>query len=173
MNQIPQVLNSYRVYKDGLDLLGTADVELPDFDALTEKIKGAGIAGEMDVPVVGHYGSMEVKISWRVLNKAVLFLSEQKSHTLDVRGAIQTYDAATGEYKMEALRVTVSGIPKKTKLGKLDVGQKMDSSIALEVSYVKISIGGVDVVEVDKCNYICKINGVDYLAAVREALGLF
>lgn len=172
MNRIPEVLNSYRVYTDSIDLLGTADVELPDFDPLSEKIKGAGVAGEVEVPIIGHYGSMSVKISWRVLNKPVLFLSQQKAHTLDIRGAIQQYDSASGEYIMSNLKVTVRGVPKKTKLGKLDNGQKMDSSVELEVSYIKITIDNTDVLEIDKYNYICKINGVDYLEAVRESLGL-
>lgn len=172
MNQVPEILNSYRVYRDGAELVGTADVELPDLDAMTEKIKGAGIAGEVDSPVVGHYGSMSVKLNWRTLVKPVAFLSQQKTHALDIRGAVQVMDAASGEYKMIPVKVTIRGVPKKTGLGKFNVGSQTDSSNELEVSYLKVTIDGSDVIEIDKYNYVCKIDGFDALEAVREALGL-
>lgn len=171
-NQVPEKLISYRVYHDGVDLVGTADVDLPDLDAMTEKIKGAGIAGEFDSPTLGHYGSMTLKISWRSLVKSVAFLSQQKSHALDIRGATQVLDSGTGAYTVVPIKIAVRGTPKKTGLGKLDVGAKMDSSNEFEVSYLKVSINNVDVIEIDKFNYIAKIDGEDALSMVREALGL-
>jgi len=47
-----------------------------------------------------------------------------------------------------------------------------DTKNTFEVDYIKISIDGKERVELDKYNYICKVDGVDYLSAVREALGL-
>ena len=37
---------------------------------------------------------------------------------------------------------------------------------------LRVDIDGATMVEIDKLNYICKINGIDYLAQVRAALGL-
>lgn len=34
-----------------------------------------------------------------------------------------------------------------------------------------MTVGGKTRTEIDKFNYVCVINGVDYLASVREALG--
>ena len=62
--------------------------------------------------------------------------------------------------------------PKKTELGKLDVGTTTGSSNTIETNYIKVIIAGETVLEVDKYNYISNIGGTDYLADVREALGL-
>lgn len=48
----------------------------------------------------------------------------------------------------------------------------MDSKTTLEVTYIKVTIDGVRKVEIDKLNYIHFVDGVDYLADVRKALGL-
>jgi len=39
------------------------------------------------------------------------------------------------------------------------------------VSYLKVFVGGIPRVEIDKLNFICIINGFDYLAMVRLDLG--
>jgi phage tail tube protein FII len=40
---IPELLNHYNVYNDAQKLIGiSGDVELPDFEAITETIEGAG-----------------------------------------------------------------------------------------------------------------------------------
>ena len=57
---VPEKLINFRVYENGNDLIGIADVTLPKVDYMTETVKGAGIAGEIDSPVKGHYSSMEV-----------------------------------------------------------------------------------------------------------------
>jgi P2 family phage contractile tail tube protein len=172
MNQVPEKLISYRVYRDGVDLVGTADVQLPELEAMTETIKGAGIAGEVDSPVLGHYGSMTLVLNWRTLVAPIAWLSRQEVHALDLRGVSQVMDAASGTYQKVPIKVAVRGTPKKTTLGKLDVGAPTESSNEIEVFYIKVSLDGADVIEIDKYNYIAKIDGVDVLAEVRKALGL-
>lgn len=171
-NQVPEKLIDYRVYRDGVDLVGMADVDLPDIDPLSDKIKGAGIAGEIDSPTLGHYGSMVLKIKWRTLVKPILFLSQQKTHALDIRGASQVTDAGTGTIKVVPIKIAVRCTSKKTGLGKFDVSSKTDSSNEFEVSYIKIDIDGETVVEIDKFNYKSVIDGEDALADVKKALGM-
>lgn len=171
-NNIPEKLINFRVYRDAVDMLGVADVQLPDLEAMTETVKGAGIAGEVDSPVLGHFQSMTLALNWRVPTKDVVMLAQQKAHSLDCRGAIQVYDAGAGGYKSVALKVVTKVVPKKTGIGKLDVGTTTDTNNEFEVLYIKVFIDGSEVLEIDKYNYICKINGVDYLAEVRRNLGL-
>lgn len=169
---MPEKLVNFRVYEDGADLLGTADVEMPNFEALTETISGAGIAGEVESPVIGHYSSQEVKLNWRTLAKGNINLMAPKGHHLDIRGAQQMYDTNAGEYKIVPVKVVVHGVPKSSELGKLEKGAPTDTSNTLECYYIKVTLDGNEVVELDKYNYICKIDGTDHLAGVREALGL-
>lgn len=167
MANVPEKLINFKVYQDGNDLVGIADVQLPSLDAMTETVKGAGIAGEFDSPVLGHFGSMETVLNWRTLELAM-----QTGVNLDLRGAQQIYDSASGKYKVGNVKCVVRGVPKKTELGKLDVGATTGTANTIETAYIKVTIDGETVLELDKFNYICNIGGVDYMADVREALGM-
>lgn len=169
---VPETLINFRVYKDGKDLLGLANVDLPDLKAITVSTKGAGMAGTVDAPVRGHYDSLEMQLNWNVLTKPGVVLAAPTGTHLDMRGAMQVKDTETGGYKVSPIKVVVNATPKSTKMGKFDMGTTSDAGNTLEVTYIKITIDGEDIVEIDKYNYICKIDGVDYLADVREALGL-
>ncbi len=81
-------------------------------------------------------------------------------------------DSATGTLKSVPAKVVVRGLPKSTDLGKLEMGATTDTKNTIEVTYIKVTIDGSDVLEVDKYNYICTIDGTDYLSDVRTALGL-
>lgn len=173
VNTLPERLTAFRVYMDGSrDLKGVADVELPKFESMKETVKGAGIAGEYDSPTLGHFGSMQVGLSWRTLEKNVLTMMRQQALRLDCRGAFQDYDAGTGAYVIRPVRVVVQGVPVSTEAGKFEVGSTSGSKSTIEVLYIKISIDDKVIVELDKLNYICIIDGVDYLKDIRKALGL-
>lgn len=58
--RVPEKLINFKVYKDKTDFIGLADVTLPTLESMTETVSGAGIAGEVDSPTLGHYGSMEL-----------------------------------------------------------------------------------------------------------------
>lgn len=169
---IPEKLINFRAYKDGVDQIGIADITLPKLDAMTETIKGAGLAGEVDSPVLGHYGSMEVELNWRVLYINPLKLAAPEGVHLDLRGANQIKDSESGKYRVQPVKVVVRGVPKTTELGKLDVGTGSETKNTIEVDYLKVTVDGKDILELDKYNYICKVDDVDYLSQVREALGL-
>ena len=169
---VPEKLINFRVYQDDADLLGVADVTLPSLEAMTETIKGAGLAGEIDSPVLGHYGSMELQLNWRTLYKPNALLAAPKGIMLDMRAANQVKDSESGAFVVQSAKVIARGVPKNTELGKLDVGTTSDTATTLEIDYLKVTVDGEDLIELDKYNYICKVGGVDYLSEVREALGL-
>ncbi len=173
VNVVPERLAAFRVYLDGAtDLAGIADIQLPSIENMTEIVRGAGIAGEYESPTVGHFGSMVLTLNWRSVSKDMLRILRQKSQRFDCRGAFQDYEAAAGEHKIRQCRVVVQGITKKVDLGKFETGSPSDASTEIEVIYLKIGIDGKAVVEIDKLNHICIVDGVDYLAEVRTALGL-
>lgn len=169
---VPEMLRNYRVYEESYDMIGTADVQMPTLEALTETIKGAGIAGEIAEPVIGHLGSAETKINWRTVTNRSVSLAAPKAHKLDIRGDEQVYDSTAGEYKTCAIKLLVVGTPKNTELGKLEPATTTGTSNTLETSYLKLTIDGKEKLEFDKYNYIFKVDGKDYLSESREALGL-
>lgn len=172
-NTVPEKLINYKVYNEGADVIGLADVELPNFEAMTETIKGAGIAGEIDSPTLGHFGSMSLTLNWRTItSENAGELLKPKSHQLELRAAQQNYNAGDGEYSVSPAKVVVKATPKNTNLGKLEVGATTETSTEFEISYIKITIDNKEVVELDKYNFVYRVKGIDYMADTRVALGL-
>jgi len=173
VNVIPEKLAAFRVYLDGdTDLLGVADIQLPSFDFQTDTVSGAGILGEYESPNIGHTASMKFTLNWRTITKNFFSFLESDSIRLDCRAPFQQYDAGKAEYDLLVTRVVVQGITTKADLGKLETGAKSDSSIELEVKYIKIEIDGKPAVEYDKENYKFVVNGVDRMSKLRTALGI-
>ncbi|WP_068775775.1 phage major tail tube protein [Paenibacillus sp. FJAT-26967] len=162
----------YTVYRNGSQYLGVATVELPSLEYMSETIKGAGIAGEVESPTIGQFGSMTCSLTWSTMDPAALELLAPEAHALDFRASQQSYNTATGVYATEGAKITVRAIPKTAELGSLEVGAPMDGSTEFEVVYMKISVGEKVMLELDKFNYIFIVNGVDRLKQVREQLGL-
>ncbi len=174
VNVVPSVLQNYEIYDetDGSErLLGTSDVELPELEFLSADLKGAGIAGEVSVPVVGHTNNLTVTFNWRTIQKNFTKLSAPGSHIVTCRGALQNYDAATGLMQVSAVKVTMRSLPSKASIGKLEPGEVTESGNELSINYLKMTVDGEELLEIDKLNYVYRVNGVDYLADTRDALG--
>ena len=179
---IPEKLTSFRVFRakdkqvegqtDDDLMLGLADVDLPELEFLSETTAGAGIAGEIDNPVIGHFKAMEMTLKWRSVTKNVSLLAAPVVHQLDLRGSIQEYDSSNGKFVHTPVKIVVRAAPKKTGLGKFETGKQMDSETALEVSYLKLTHAGEDRIEIDKYNHKYVVHGVDYLADIRTNIGL-
>jgi hypothetical protein len=170
-NQIPEMLINFRVYNDAENMLGVADVTLPTIAAITQTVSGAGIAGEVDQPVMGHYGSMTTSINFRTVTRSIIELSATTTHNIEVRGSIQVEDAGGGGIKSVPLRVAMTVVPKSTDLGSVAMGSTMDASGEYEVRRIKVWYDGTAVREIDKFNYIDKTGDTDILDSVREHLG--
>ena len=84
-NKVPERLINFRVYNDGNDLLGVANVDLPSIEAMSDTVSGAGIAGEVESPILGHFGSMTATFTCRTITPELAKLSNQKAHALDLR----------------------------------------------------------------------------------------
>lgn len=96
-NSIPERLINYRVYNDANALMGMATVDLPELQAMSDTVSGAGIAGEVDSPVLGHYQAMSSTFNWRTIERPALELAKQQAHQLEIRGSQQHYDNTTGK----------------------------------------------------------------------------
>ena len=169
-NVVRDKLTDYAVFKDGKLLLGTADIELPSIEYLTDTIKGPGIAGEVDMPTMGMTSSMEV--NWRTVNEDLTELMAPRAHDLECRGAQAHYDSATGRIRQVPVVVKVRVLPKSGELGKFETGATTGSSNTMECVYLKVSVDGKTRVEIDKFARVFRINGTDFMAEIRAALGL-
>lgn len=169
MTNIPEIINNFNVYKDGGKLIGvSAEVTMPDFEAMTETIGGAGLLGEYDAVNPGHYGAQDFEIPFRVLYGDLFkMMDPTASATLTLRGSVQTNDGA-GNKVFSGMRVIVTGAPKKLTGGTLKAGAPMNAAVTLGLTYIKIEIDGKTAIELDKLNGIYKINDKDVIKNITS-----
>lgn len=172
-NKVSERLIHFRVYNDGNDMLGIATVDLPEITPMSDTVSGAGIAGEVESGILGHFESMTTTFTWRTIErKAISLCSQRKAHAVEVRGSQQVYDAATGTYSTVPVRASMRISLKSAPLGTFKPGATTDTEQEFEVLYLKLYVDGKETLEIDKYNFIAKINGVDDLASVRKDLGI-
>ena len=151
MPKVDQLVNNFAVYEDAVDYIGIAEVEFPELAWLVEEIKGAGLS--------------------RTVTPAAVKMNEPRIHNLDCRVSQQGYNSNQGQHKQESLKHILRTMPKKLAVGKAAVASPADASGEHAVYYYAIYRDGKKETEIDPVNFICLINGVDYLAEVRKALG--
>lgn len=163
-------INAYNVYNAGTRLVGISDeVTLPDFEALTETISGPGFLGEIDEPLLGHFGASEIEIPFRTLNEEMFGLLAQGSAVnLTLRMSTQAIQESTMATDFMPSRVVIKGKSKGFTGGKVKQGNGTGSSVKVEIIYILIEVNGKKKFELDKLNFVYKVNGVDLLAKVRK-----
>lgn len=169
MKTIPTKINKYNIYNEGNRLLGAGEeMNLPEFEASSETVTGAGILGEIDDPAVGYFGNQEMEIPFRILDReAVDMLDMTKAVHLEIRGAQQTVNSE-GTIEFRPMRVVVRGRSKKFAPGKMKAGSPMETAVTLSLLYILIELENKPILELDKINEVYKINGNDVLEAVKE-----
>lgn len=171
-NNVPERLVAFRVYSEGNDCLGTATVTLPNVEPMTDTVSGAGIAGEIDTPIMGHFGSMTVSLQWRTIEPNAVKLAAFKAHNLDIRGSQQVYDAANGVYKTVPVRLALKALPKSVNLGSFETGSTTDSETELEVSYLNLYIDGKSVMSISSTTSASSVTTTCSKPSVRTLVSL-
>lgn len=98
-------------------------------------------------------------------------MSELRRHSIDLRVANQYEDPVAGTVEARKEKHIFVVVPKSTKGGAIAPATPTSGSGEYAVRYWATYINGKKVRELDPLNFICYINGVDYLAGVRAALG--
>ena len=158
---IPARLSRYNIYdttRGTSKPLGVATVTLPSIKALSDTLSGAGVLGEIDLPTLGQFGSMETEIEWNTISGEAVSLAPGVSKELTFRGEMQT---VTGEgiIQMTGCRVVVKGVCKNLDLGSAENGAATGTTTSMECFYIKVVIGGKDKFELDKLNSVYRVNG--------------
>lgn len=175
-NFIDERLIQYTVFKDK-DELGTSTVTLPTISALTTSVSGAGISGVFDSITPGYFDSMQATLNFRTMNEgAAIKLMVPEAHLLVFRAVVQRFDKTQVRYIDVQKSLTIRGFTKSHNLGTAENLNAMDSSIEIEVLYIKaeedVGNGLTALYEIDKISNIYRVNGVDYNANRRRMLGL-
>lgn len=169
MKNIPEVINNFNAYHNGTKLIGvTGSITLPNLDAITEEVSGAGILGTYETSIPGFYSSMSQEIQFRVLDEDIFSLMNPSELVdLTFRGTVQSTVSATGALNYHHMRIVERGRLKNFTPGKLEIGKQMEASVTLELLYILIEVDGNKKLEYDKLNSVFVVNGKDLLEKVR------
>ena len=166
MSKVDELVINYAIYEDAVEYLGTTEVTLPDLEYMTEELSGAGIAGNIEEIIIGHLNAMSTTVT-----AAAVKLMEPRVHRIDLRVAQQRMNLRTSANEVSGVKHIMKVKPKKTALGKVAAASTADVSGEYAVSYYAMYLDGSKVTEIDPLNFVCIINGKDYLKDVRKALG--
>ena len=117
-----QSIINFKVYEDSVEYVGMAQATLPDLTALTQSISGAGIAGNVESVILGHFDAMTLGLNFRTVTDQSVKLSEPRRHTIDLRVAQQDEDVVAGkvvvrartefeEHGKDRMRIIVTELP--------------------------------------------------------------
>lgn len=171
MPKIDEFVVSYAMYENGTEYMGTTEVTLPDLEFMTEELSGAGIAGKVEEVITGNMSAMTTTFNFRTVGKWTAKLLEPRVHNIDLRVAQQNMETKDGTTSVSSVKHVMKIKPKKTTLGKVSAATTADASGEYSVLYYALYVDSVKVTEIDPLNFICIINGKDYLKEVRKALG--
>lgn len=167
----PEVINNFRVYNDANRVMGTtAEVNIAELQAMTASVSGAGLLGEYNTSVVGMFQSMSQEIPFRMIDRDFFnMLNTGEQSKIVLRSSVQQRNRETGGTpSTSAMRFVFRGHPTAAKFGTVKIGDLMNASITLEVTYILAEIAGETMLELDKLNSVYKVAGKDLLKDIMK-----
>lgn len=162
---------NFAIYENTNEFAGMAELGLPSLKFLTQTITGAGIAGEIEAVLIGMISAMEVSFKFLTLNANTVSMSTPKMHTWECREAQEYTDGDNGKVGFTGLKHVFKGMPKQMDGGTLKPQSTSDAAVTATVDYWATYIDGVKTLEIDPKHLICYMDGTDYLADYRTAIG--
>ncbi len=165
---IPEVISNFNMYDSNAGrVFGLSDeIELPEWTSITSEISGAGILGTYSADIVGHYEDVDMEIPFKTLCGDMIKFVPGRFHMITFRANMQSTMQKTHEKANLGIKVVVGGTVKGFKTGKLKIGDKMDSSLKINVTYFKYEQNGFVFFELDKINPKLIVNNEDILAPI-------
>lgn len=119
---------------------------------------------------MGMFQSMSQEIPFRMIDRdffTMLNTGEQSKVVL--RSSVQQRNRETGgTISTSAMRFVFRGHPTAAKFGTVKIGDLMNASITLELTYLLAEIDGETMLELDKLNSVYKVAGKDLLKDIMK-----
>lgn len=166
MAKTPQILKNYNLFVDGQGFAGLMDeVTLPTLALQIEDHRAGGMDASM--PIDMGMENLELGFTCAEHSPAIFRqfgLSDQNAVALVFRGAL-----ADNETVIPYV-ITCKGMYTEISGASVSAGDKVPLESTVRCNYYKLSHNGQDLIEVDILNMVRRINGVDQLAAIRNAI---
>lgn len=162
----------YLLYEDGGALIGVAKVTMPPIRYKTVNATGAGLMGDVTIPLAGMIEPMTIKIEFSSVADAIVKLGTNEWHDVALYLADQYFDGVTRTEELEQLRFEMSIRPTEINQGTIQTASAADASGDYSVCRYTVYKAGQKVIDIDQFNQVHEVNGVDNAAKVRQALGM-
>lgn len=162
----------YMLYENGGALIGIAKVTVPPIKYKTVNATGAGLMGEVTIPLAGMIEPMTAKIDFSSVTDAIVQLGTNEWHDVALYLADQYFDSVTRTEELEDIRIEMSIRPTEINQGTIQTASAADASGTYSVCKYTVYKGGEKVIDIDQFNQQHEVNGVDNAAKVRRALGM-
>jgi P2 family phage contractile tail tube protein len=166
---IPRVLKNFSLFVDGRGYAGVVEqLTLPVLTTKMEEFRGGG----MDAPAEIDMGQEKLEASFQLFeydpNVIRLWgLADGAATQVTARGALRR----DGEDAVSMV-VNLRGVVKELDMGDWQSGEKTALKFMMALRYYKVSIGGQELIEIDKVNMIRRVGGTDQLQTIRNAIGV-
>lgn len=160
------------MYKAGGALIGVGKVTVPTIKYKTVTATGAGLMGDVTIPLAGMIEAMVANIQFTSVTDAAIELGSNEWHDVALYVAEQYFDSVNRKEEIEQTRFEMSIRPTETNLGTIATASAADASGAYSVCKYTVYKAGKKVVDLDQFSQIHDVNGVDCAADVRKAIGM-
>ncbi len=166
---LDDVLKNMSLFVDTRGYAGNVEeLTLPKLTLKTEEFRNGG----MDAPLEVELGmeKLESEFTLTRFDREALRLFgvlDGNAIPLTVRGAVVSDDGAT-----KSVAVNLRGFVREVDFGTWKSGDKATLKFMFALRYYKLTYDGQVLHEIDVANMVRIINGVDQLAAQRDALGV-
>lgn len=171
MPRVDETVVGFTIYEDAIEHMGITEATLPEVSNIVQEVQGAGVGGKYEAVVTGSFEAMALTLNFRTVTKNTIRLCEPRVHNIDLRQVQQVRDTTKNVVELVKVKHNLLVFPKKTSFGKVATASTADASGEYSVSYFATYMDGKKILEIDPLNYIFFVNGKDYLAEVRQALG--
>jgi P2 family phage contractile tail tube protein len=168
--QINKISNA-NVYVDGVGHLGKAEeVDLPKITHKMVEHKALGMVGTFQLPT--GIEPMEARIKWNSLYADILkkVANPFKAINIQIRSSQEVFTSA-GRTSEVPVVCYMTATPKDFDPGKFKQHDLIETENMYNVTYLKLTIDGQEIVEFDAIANIYKADGVDLLANYRTNIG--
>lgn len=156
-----------RLLCDNQDIGDHVKVTLPDLKWKTDTLTGAGVGGDINVPLVGLAEAMSVQVNLRGVSKSnVPILLKPGERKIEVRYN-QNRMTADSSFKRVNTKVFMTALGTGVSNGGVQRGNATDGNVTLSVYRIRWVEDGEELYLFDQANQTLRINGVDYSDALQ------
>lgn len=161
---IPKTLKNFTAFIDGVGYAGLIEEgTMPKLALVTEEYQGGGMGGKIDIDM-GSVEKLEMELSFAEYNPAIISQFGKNDLPVSMRGAQGPEN--------EAVIVETRGLLREIDGGSWKAGEKGTLKCSFTAKYLKLTIAGKELIEIDIEGLKFITGGVDRNASMKTALGI-